>query len=314
MELGKPVEINGVWPKWLDGDTPIAIRRGDGKWYFEDNPVPSVHTSDKVAVTALRLPVDHWAYPVLAAGFVPWAGGDEAPGDWDGGEVLRRGDPSYGAYPKPWIDWYEVNQRWFHVGHDGKFADIIGYKPRAEQVQELAQPGAIDWTKPIEVVYKGTAYPAELTGEDDMGDCHRVRVLDGSSGPWWAHRETGEIKPTDYRVRNATPAEIEQYKAENGLEAAYADTAPVAQEIEAGDVTRFDSVSDLIDDLNDRVTIAKMSLAEATEKELDPFTMGYLGLIRDETPIERFERHHGGLDDNQRDIVEIYQDWLNSQT
>ena len=87
---------------------------------------------------------------------------------------------------------------------------------------------------------------------------------------------------------------------------------------------------ELMDDLNDRVTLAKMTEAEAvalwhtyldrdtTAREDIIDMLRSLGLIKSEptsepTLVEKFEDHHGSLDHNQRAILEIYQEWVAGQ-
>lgn len=73
---------------------------------------------------AIRLPADHFAYTVLdwndshpdQPPFMPWQGGESAPDDWNGGEVLRR----CGSVCEGKGDWL----------HAYGSADYIGYRPR----------------------------------------------------------------------------------------------------------------------------------------------------------------------------------------
>lgn len=88
-----------------------------------------------------------------------------------------------------------------------------------------------------------------------------------------------------------------------------AETIAAIDEIQAGDLASFDAIADLMDDLNDQVKIAKVTRAEAYEDGLDIPTLEKLGLLKEETLLEKFEREHGGLDNNQRDIVEAFINW-----
>lgn len=56
----------------------------------------------------------------IKAGWTPWHGGDKAPDDWDGGEVLfRNGDtPNYGRVEWTWV-------------HNNCGGDIIGYRRKS---------------------------------------------------------------------------------------------------------------------------------------------------------------------------------------
>ena len=201
----------------------------------------------------IRLPADHWAYPVIAAGFEPWGGGEDAPED--AGEVMfRNGEIN------PESPFY----RWGHAGDGNHFdpeADIIGYKRKVA-------PGSEMWSA--------------ATVEYEPGDV--VRIPNG-------------------------------------------ETAEAIEEIRAGDLARFGTIEKLVDDLNGVVTTPTMTEEEAHDKaasysdrwladELktvqDVIMAVYtdLGLIRPTTLLDQFEVHHGGLDDNQRAIIEIYQEWV----
>ena len=70
----------------------------------------------------IRLPADHWAYPVIAKGFTPWAGGDVAPDDWEPGSPVLFCN---GDQPK--------QGEWAWGPGDGDNI-IIGYRRKAEAV------------------------------------------------------------------------------------------------------------------------------------------------------------------------------------
>ena len=110
-----------------------------------------------------------------------------------------------------------------------------------------------------------------------------------------------------------------------------AGTDAAIDEIRTGDLPGFETVDELMDDLNDRVTLAKMTEDDAREKAVayydrwltdelkkvqDVIIAVYtdLGLIKSEpTLVEKFEDHYGSLDHNQRAILEIYQEWVEGQ-
>ena len=142
---GEPIEVNGVRPEWLRDDDKLSIVwDNDGLWLnstskthyeWDDLCVPD-------RVTAIRLPASHPYYTVQrynakhGTSFVYWPGGDAAPADWDGGDVLRIGDSHY--HPTPtYVAPYEVNQRWHSLEgpnrrHGENFCDIIGYTRHTE--------------------------------------------------------------------------------------------------------------------------------------------------------------------------------------
>lgn len=114
IEWGPEIEVNGERPAWL-GD-------GDKFNWLGCAYVGTSHHWE--GVSSIRLPADHWAYAAISAGFEPWGGGDGAPEDWDGGEVLYR-DGEADRRIKD-LDWYRDST--------GKQygQDIIGYRKKSE--------------------------------------------------------------------------------------------------------------------------------------------------------------------------------------
>lgn len=151
QQWGDPIEVNGERPVWLGDDDAIryqnVVQEGD---HWVTPPAGSVGRwggSKWHRIQRIRLAADHWAYEALSRGMVPWAGGDEAPDDWGGGEVLRRGkaDHFQSSYRAPYLGSYARNQRWGRYKDDYMAAhDIIGYK-RREQAERLAlDPELVD--------------------------------------------------------------------------------------------------------------------------------------------------------------------------
>jgi len=123
MEYGPDIEVNGKRPAWIaDDDVIRAYNFHDEAWYGDQNDTPDMWYWP--LVTKIRLPAGHWANDVIEKGYWPWAGGNKAPDDWDGGEVLCRGGQTISAVD---VD------RWFHTSGLG---DIIGYKREVEVVSE----------------------------------------------------------------------------------------------------------------------------------------------------------------------------------
>lgn len=104
-----------------------------------------------------------------------------------------------------------------------------------------------------------------------------------------------------------------QALAEHALEAQYkGEPLPGAEAIAAMQEPRgqsFGTVAELMDDLNDAVRLNRVSRQEAEDHNWDIATLIDFGLLADATDIERFEQHHGGLDNNQRDIAEAAIKW-----
>ena len=220
VEFGPEIAVDGM-PDWLGEDEKVIGRWGETHWHSYGPTWKECYASPG-AITAIRLPADHWAYKAIDAGFIPWGGGDAAPEGVT--DVLFRGGSPYATSG--------TGLRWTHIGWEG---DIIGYKRGA-----------------------------------------------------------------------GTDAAID--------------------EIRTGDLPGFETVGELMDDLNDRVTIAKMTEAEAvalwntyldrdtTAREDIIDMLRSLGLIKSEpTLVEKFEDHYGSLDHNQRAILEIYQEWVEGQ-
>lgn len=133
---GEPIEVNGVRPEWLCGRQIVDLRTLMGWRNSHGKPEEVLdtwswmHSYGDPCITAIRLPAPHPYYTVQrynaehGTSFVYWPGGDDAPADWDGGEVLRRDGEHH--RPVQWVAPYEHNQRWFWSDFM-PFADIIGY-------------------------------------------------------------------------------------------------------------------------------------------------------------------------------------------
>lgn len=124
-DWGREIRVDGVRPAWLTDDSPVSWRHfGSSEWTTSTaNALSWAGSKYCRPVSYVRLPADHWAYRALDAGFEPWAGGDNAPDDWeyatpvllsDGMEVLCTSRGSAG--------WRRGDS----------FADIIGYRRKSE--------------------------------------------------------------------------------------------------------------------------------------------------------------------------------------
>lgn len=182
-QWGDPIPVNGARPDWL-GDEPFEFFQGAGFGWINGHP----HLSWEV-IEQVRLPATHPYYLATAKGYKYWPGGDEAPGDWDGGEVLARNGT---------VNYFGHNPIWADINGPGT---IIGYHPRAEPE------------------------PAPQSTDPDY------------------------------------------------------------------------------------VQVKRMTRDEADAAQYHLPTMERLGVILPETLAEQFERSHGGLDNNQRDIVEAFIAW-----
>lgn len=119
---GDPIEVNGVRPDWLrDGDKVNPAWHCDGEiseYGYEVKDNRKIVRVEKLA--HIRLPATHAYYTATSRGFTYWPGGDSAPQDWDGGEVLlESGEIGDGNV-------------WDH--HPSRSPTrIIGYRKRVEQ-------------------------------------------------------------------------------------------------------------------------------------------------------------------------------------
>lgn len=104
----------GVRPRWL---------RDDDFYFVNDEAFPDkwfegARYDWHGLIKRIRIPEDHPAVPALRKGMEPWLGGDSAPEDWDGGQVLLRKGTTTWAFD--WLEWR----------HSGGSQDIIGYTKR----------------------------------------------------------------------------------------------------------------------------------------------------------------------------------------
>lgn len=117
----------GVRPEWLADTDRCDIHQKSGWCAIEDGDMmPAKRWCWHEDISAIRIPADHWAVPALKQGFTPWPGGDKAPADWDGGEVLTLDGLFKPSYPL---------LRWSHNDCIPVSAhkDIIGYRKAPER-------------------------------------------------------------------------------------------------------------------------------------------------------------------------------------
>lgn len=119
MEFGREIAVNGARPDWLADDVSLRLRECGGDFYDDVFEARAVDWHSELE--AVRLPVDHFAYKALDAGFQPWGGGDAAPADWDQeAPLLRNG---FKGHVRSWK--HDVNDH-------SELYDVIGYRKRAE--------------------------------------------------------------------------------------------------------------------------------------------------------------------------------------
>lgn len=129
FEWGDLIETNGERPDWLrDGEQIACLNRADD-WVGPRTALPG---NDHIWqwLRAFKLPAGHPYYTATRAGFTYWPGGESAPDDWDGGDVLLRDGDTW--CPSP-IDLAHPNWQRGYEGDPDRYADIdiIGYRKRA---------------------------------------------------------------------------------------------------------------------------------------------------------------------------------------
>lgn len=125
IEWGPEIPVNGKRPVWLKDDERCRPRWGDSAWLPIDSAAVSV-VQAWPNVTVIRLPADHWAYPVIAQGFEPWAGGD-GPEDATGKVLFEDGS----IMTSPVWNW----------SHDGVHKKIVGYRKHTEPAEQPEDDG-----------------------------------------------------------------------------------------------------------------------------------------------------------------------------
>jgi len=178
--------------QWGDQDNCVTIQlRADHPHYRQ--PV-----QEKSYITGLKgmsfRPMDTQA--AFERGMKPWDGGDAAPDDWDGKEVLTRSGEM--VDPKDARDAFT----WGHASPDDKLRmphfDIVAYNPK---------PAPIDWSGELEAVHEdGRVVPARYDGVPKRFNGHKVSYDDGE-GEWsWCVFEDGRTMiDQSWRIRNVIP-------------------------------------------------------------------------------------------------------------
>lgn len=130
MEWGEVIEVNGVRPDWLRDDEVVdwSHHKSSGRVHAAGLAWAGQPGYDN-AVKTIRLPADHPYYTVQAhnakhgTNFAYWPGGDNAPDDWDGGEILFRAGTTSSSG-----DWI-----WSRYGESCEPGHIIGYTRKAPE-------------------------------------------------------------------------------------------------------------------------------------------------------------------------------------
>lgn len=149
----------GKRPEWLrDGDW---VRVAWGGRPVSKHSAPAKNWGPWEENTSVAIPTAHPAVPCLkwndehpdAVPFKPWLGGDAAPADWDGGEVLFNDGHVY-LHGNDW-DWGETGEH-----------GIAGYRPKpTEQTQAPSPELSFQWSRGTRVEkIKGSAWTGKVVG------------------------------------------------------------------------------------------------------------------------------------------------------
>lgn len=150
-EFGPEIPLDGKRPDWLiDDNQIIAFEDDERDWYGLGLSIWYARELDLERPRTLRLPADHAYYLATSRGFTYWPGGETAPSDWDGKDVLlRNGGTCRGKSVTHWgtVDF-------------APDAEIIGYRPKV---------------KGQRVTYTGTQTPSRVgkTGTITGDPSHR---------------------------------------------------------------------------------------------------------------------------------------------
>ena len=93
-EWGDPIAVDGKRPEWFrQSDHGCIAVVGKGTTWEErqetdENTIPDVDDWDWPMIDVVQLPASHPYYLATSRGFTYWPGGDSAPADWNGGDVL----------------------------------------------------------------------------------------------------------------------------------------------------------------------------------------------------------------------------------
>lgn len=187
MDIAYPIR-DGKRPAWLTDTDMVRIKTIWGGAIGRAVPISNIQ--NWFNIDTLFLSPDHWAAPVILAGYEPWSGGDSAPADYDrdGAVMFRNGRASIGG----------DGLRWTHFG---EYHDIIGYKRRPDAVEPMAPSGI------SECNVCGERYLSQPTGTDHKcgrcnGRCYPIGD-DELGSKAWVRRNTHDPKIEMIKCRDA---------------------------------------------------------------------------------------------------------------
>lgn len=124
IQWGPDIATCGQRPAWITDQDKMSNQNGIGQWQYPKGSDAPNSTWSWEHIPAIRLPADHFAYKAIAAGLEPWAGGKDAPHDWDRGPVLL----GCGRWVSGILYW----------NRDESDEDIIGYRKKEKTMTDTA--------------------------------------------------------------------------------------------------------------------------------------------------------------------------------
>lgn len=215
IEWGATIPVNGKKPDWLGESDIVFATYKDycGEYVATESHYPASRC-DWSRVSEFQLLASHPYYLATSKGFTYWPGGDSAPDDWDGGEVLFAGGQNG---HKTGVLTGRINF-WQH-GNIMRQWNIIGYKRKAVP---SAAPAPLDFTKPIQT---RDGRPVRILCTDGRNKTHPVAGYIGDDtaiSMWGIEGSRVKNKQRFDDLINAPDVRVEWYGFnENGSSLAY---------------------------------------------------------------------------------------------
>lgn len=183
IKWGAGIAVDGKRPEWLRDDDVIAVINEHGT-YWSDGVYKARDCCNWPPQTHIRLPANHPYYLATSRGFTYWPGGESAPDDWDGANILRR-------------DGKEQNgvARWSWNGPHKPLADVIGYRKRTEQPAPAIAPALVERMLALVKTITSSKSPRSVFADAWFEEAEQIaKSMDGdpvamfqTENPEWPH-------------------------------------------------------------------------------------------------------------------------------
>ncbi|SKB62676.1 hypothetical protein [Sphingopyxis flava] len=200
-------------PSWLlDTETVVDLQTASGWRCSERGAGNPAYNWCWHVIKAIRLPEGHAYYLATDKGFTYWPGGESAPEDYDGGEILYRDGTVFDD---------AADRSWEHAPTRSRFYpeyDIIGYRPADQKYGDriIVNGVAPDWLREDDIGL------FENTPDDWLGE-------NGKTLLWWVWGGKGDC-PISIRLPKDHPYyTVQRYNQEHGTDFVYwpgGDNAP----------------------------------------------------------------------------------------